>query len=164
MVSRLLPPRWATLDEVAEYVGGGIAPRTVRGWIRRGELRAVRMGPRLLRIDLNEVDRMGRRISPPRAKRGSRARIADVPIDLGADEIDNRHPSAASLGGAGPVVEPSPHVTEPEGPPEEKRQGGKKHAKREPRKRVEKIRGGPEPEHDHEGESDGGDGGRVIDP
>lgn len=114
MVSRLMPPRWATIDEAAEYIGGGVAPRTVRGWIRRGELKAVRMGPRLLRIDLNDVDRMGRRVSPPRAYKRSRTLVAEIPVELGGDEFDNGEPPPSSLGGTGPIVEPSAGVAESE--------------------------------------------------
>lgn len=34
----------------------GVHPRTIRRWIERGQLRAYRVGPRLLRIDAEALD------------------------------------------------------------------------------------------------------------
>ena len=50
------PRRFATLIEAADYVA--VHPKTVRRWVATGRLTAYRAGPRLLRVDLNEVDAM----------------------------------------------------------------------------------------------------------
>jgi excisionase family DNA binding protein len=44
-----------------------IPVKTVRDWIRRGLLPAYRFGPRILRVDLNDIDAMRRRVpaAPP---------------------------------------------------------------------------------------------------
>jgi excisionase family DNA binding protein len=47
------PPRWASLDQVADYLS--CTPRTVRRYIATGTLKAYRFGGRY-RIDLDEVD------------------------------------------------------------------------------------------------------------
>ena len=52
--------RLATIGLAAEYVD--VHPRTVRRWIAAGRLPAYRVGPRLLKIDLNELEDMLRRI------------------------------------------------------------------------------------------------------
>lgn len=52
--------RLATIDEAAEYTR--ISTQTLRKYISDGKLRAYRAGPRLVRIDLNDVDAMLRQI------------------------------------------------------------------------------------------------------
>ena len=46
--------RWGSIDVAAERLG--VSPRTVRRMISRGELPAYRVGKRLIRIDLLELD------------------------------------------------------------------------------------------------------------
>lgn len=46
-------PRYPSLQEVADYLNVG--PATVRRMITDGELRAMRVGRRLLRIDRDSV-------------------------------------------------------------------------------------------------------------
>lgn len=46
--------RYATLIEAAEYVG--CDQRTIRRYVAAGKLTGYRLGPRLIRVDLNEVD------------------------------------------------------------------------------------------------------------
>jgi excisionase family DNA binding protein len=46
----------ATIVDAAQYVG--VHPKTVRRWIARGQLTGLRAGPRLIRVDLNELDVM----------------------------------------------------------------------------------------------------------
>lgn len=53
-VSAATPPRWATPDETAAYLK--VCTKTVRRMIAAGELPAYRRGPRLIRINLNDVD------------------------------------------------------------------------------------------------------------
>ncbi|MCA0437427.1 MAG: helix-turn-helix domain-containing protein [Actinobacteria bacterium] len=48
--------RWLSQEQVAEYLGVSVI--TVRRMASRGDLRAMRMGPRLLRYDAREIDRM----------------------------------------------------------------------------------------------------------
>lgn len=52
------PPlhRWATLREGAAYLGIGL--RTLTDKIATGEVPAYRCGPRLVRVDLNELDQL----------------------------------------------------------------------------------------------------------
>ncbi len=49
-------PRWATVAEAAAYTR--MSPRTIRRWISQERLPAERVGPRRLRVDLNEVDKL----------------------------------------------------------------------------------------------------------
>ncbi|MFP1155536.1 excisionase family DNA-binding protein [Mycobacterium sherrisii] len=46
--------RWATVAQTATYLA--VTPRTVRQMVADGRLTAYRNGPRLVRIDLQEVD------------------------------------------------------------------------------------------------------------
>lgn len=48
--------RWASLQEAAEHLG--VTDRTLRTMIADGRLKGYRSGPRLIRVDLNEVDDM----------------------------------------------------------------------------------------------------------
>jgi excisionase family DNA binding protein len=49
-----LKPRWVSLDDAAGYLG--VSVPTLRRAIRRGDLKARRMGRRLIRVDANELD------------------------------------------------------------------------------------------------------------
>ncbi len=66
-VSSRKPPRWALLKDAAEYAG--IKPRTLRDWVRKGRVPADRIGPRLLQVDLNEIDRLRRRVPAAQPRR-----------------------------------------------------------------------------------------------
>jgi excisionase family DNA binding protein len=46
---------WLTPSQVADELG--FQPNTVRNWIRQGELSAVRIGPRKLRVHRSELRR-----------------------------------------------------------------------------------------------------------
>jgi excisionase family DNA binding protein len=53
------PPRrhqLATVAEAAQYIS--VNPKTVRRWINQGRLTGYAAGPRLIRVDLDEVDAM----------------------------------------------------------------------------------------------------------
>ena len=60
--SSLAPPptvrrhQLVTVDEAADYVG--VHPTTLRRWIAQGRLNSYAAGPRLIRIDLDELDAM----------------------------------------------------------------------------------------------------------
>lgn len=54
-------PRWTSIDEAAAYAA--VNPRTIRRYIARGFLTGARFGPRLIRVDLNELDAMLRPIA-----------------------------------------------------------------------------------------------------
>lgn len=43
-----------SLDEAAEYLG--VSTLTCRRWIASGRIRAYRVGPKFIRVDLDEVD------------------------------------------------------------------------------------------------------------
>jgi len=58
-----------TLTEAASYAG--ISTKTIRRRIADGSLAGYRMGPRLIRVDLNEVDALLRPI--PSARGGAAA-------------------------------------------------------------------------------------------
>ena len=46
--------RYGSIADAAEYIG--VTPRTIRQMIADGRLTGYRSGPRLIRVDLNEVD------------------------------------------------------------------------------------------------------------
>lgn len=46
--------RYGSIADAAEYLG--VTPRTIRQMIADGRLTGYRNGPRLVRVDLNEVD------------------------------------------------------------------------------------------------------------
>jgi excisionase family DNA binding protein len=46
--------RYAKVVDAAEYLN--VNPLTIRNMIDAGKLRAYRSGPRILRVDLNEID------------------------------------------------------------------------------------------------------------
>jgi excisionase family DNA binding protein len=48
------PRRLASLAEAAEYAA--VNPRTVRRWITDGLITGHRVGARLIKVDLNEID------------------------------------------------------------------------------------------------------------
>lgn len=50
------PRRWRGIQETADYLG--VSDKTVRQMIADKRINAYRAGPRLIRIDLNEVDRV----------------------------------------------------------------------------------------------------------
>ena len=49
-----------TIPAAAEHLG--CAPRTIRRYIAQGRLSGYRAGPRLIRVDLNELEQMLRPI------------------------------------------------------------------------------------------------------
>lgn len=53
-------PRWGTKEDAAEYLG--CHTRTIRRMVAEGTLPAYRLGPRMMRIDLNDLDDLMRRI------------------------------------------------------------------------------------------------------
>jgi excisionase family DNA binding protein len=54
-----LPPR-PSIRQATEY--HGVDQKTIRRWIAQGRLMAQRVGPRLIRLDREEVLSLGRRI------------------------------------------------------------------------------------------------------
>lgn len=48
------PRNYATLKQAAEYLG--VTDRTIRQMIADGRITGYRNGPRLIRVDLNEID------------------------------------------------------------------------------------------------------------
>lgn len=48
--------RLESIPNAAQYVG--VNPRTIRRWIASGHITGYRAGPRLIRVDLNEIDVM----------------------------------------------------------------------------------------------------------
>ena len=49
-------PELVSIREASIYCG--VDPRTIRRWIAAGRLNAVRVGPRLIKIDTAELDRI----------------------------------------------------------------------------------------------------------
>jgi excisionase family DNA binding protein len=49
-------PRWASLNEAATYMH--VSRNTLRNWIAWELLPAKRVGPRLIQVDLNDLDRL----------------------------------------------------------------------------------------------------------
>ena len=58
---------WVTVDEVAEALG--VHRRTVRRWIERGDLPAHRVGPRLLRVRVEDLEALAGGRIPSAASR-----------------------------------------------------------------------------------------------
>ena len=54
------PRRWASLTLGAEHIG--VSDKTMRRMIAAGRITGYRVGPRLIRVDLNELDAMLRPI------------------------------------------------------------------------------------------------------
>lgn len=53
-----MPERWATIREAADYLK--VSVPTVRRMITRGEVQARRISARLIRVDLESLDNVGR--------------------------------------------------------------------------------------------------------
>ncbi len=51
-------PEWLTLRDTAERLQ--ISEKSVRRWIAEGRLKAVRIGPRMIRVDAASVAALGR--------------------------------------------------------------------------------------------------------
>jgi excisionase family DNA binding protein len=51
-------PLLPSVKQAANYVG--VDPKAVRRWISQGRLSAKRIGPRLIRLDRDEVLQLGR--------------------------------------------------------------------------------------------------------
>lgn len=56
-----------SIDEAAAHLG--VSAKTVRRMISRGDLKAVRIGPRLIRIDAASLASAGRPLTVARADR-----------------------------------------------------------------------------------------------
>lgn len=52
------PPNWGTIASAALLLK--VSEKTIRRRITDGEIHAERFGPRLIRVDLNSLDRSGR--------------------------------------------------------------------------------------------------------
>lgn len=50
------PRRYARVADAAEYVG--VSEKTIRRLIDSGRLTTYRLGPRIVRVDLGQVDRL----------------------------------------------------------------------------------------------------------
>ena len=53
--------RLVSIGQASEYAD--VSSKTIRRWIAAGRVPGYRMGPRLLKVDLNELDAMLRPIS-----------------------------------------------------------------------------------------------------
>lgn len=51
-------PEWGSIAAAAQRKN--VSTKTIRRYIAAGLIRAERIGPRLIRVDLQSVDRMGR--------------------------------------------------------------------------------------------------------
>ena len=54
--------RDASIREAAEYTG--LCTRTIRRYIAAGRITGRRLGPKLIQVDLNEVDRLALPLRP----------------------------------------------------------------------------------------------------
>jgi len=61
------PGQLGSLSAAAEYYG--VTPRTIRRWVAQGRLTAYRVGPRLLRVDLDATEQLVRQLRTSRAGR-----------------------------------------------------------------------------------------------
>ncbi len=63
MSKRSLPHKLVTQETAAERLG--LSKKTIRRWIAEGRITGYRVGPRYVRLDLDEVERsMVQRIPP----------------------------------------------------------------------------------------------------
>ena len=53
---------WGTLEQAAKLLA--VSPQTMRRYIAQGLVYAERVGPKLIRVDLNAVDALGEPMSP----------------------------------------------------------------------------------------------------
>jgi len=63
--------RFAPIRQAAEQ--NGIHYRTLLYWINRGDIQAYRFGPRLLQVDLDELDALRVPVDPDGPRRSGRA-------------------------------------------------------------------------------------------
>ncbi|WP_026533912.1 helix-turn-helix domain-containing protein [Arthrobacter sp. H14] len=56
MPTKRTPPRYASLTEAADYAH--ISTRTLRRYITDGRLTGYRVGPRIIRVNLDELDNL----------------------------------------------------------------------------------------------------------
>lgn len=54
MVTTPKSRRLVSINDAADYIA--VHPKTIRRWIATGRLTGYRAGPRLIRVDLNELD------------------------------------------------------------------------------------------------------------
>jgi excisionase family DNA binding protein len=59
-MARPKPQRLTSISNAASYAD--VTTRTIRRWIANGILPAYRVGPRLVKIDLADLDQLARRI------------------------------------------------------------------------------------------------------
>jgi len=59
-------PSYASIQEAAGHLH--VNPRTIRRMIARGELTGFRLGPRVIRVDLNELQAIMRPIPSGKAR------------------------------------------------------------------------------------------------
>jgi len=52
--------QWGTVQDAADYYG--VSTQTIRKWIANGQLRAKRVGPRFIRVDMQSLADFGRRL------------------------------------------------------------------------------------------------------
>jgi excisionase family DNA binding protein len=64
---------WVSLADAAEHVG--VTTRTLRRWIAAGTLPAYRVGPRLVRVDLGDVEELMRPIPTVQQSRSNARRF-----------------------------------------------------------------------------------------
>lgn len=53
-----MPTVWSTIQQSADHYQ--VSTKTIRRWITDGRIEAKRVGPRLIRVDLNSLDTLGR--------------------------------------------------------------------------------------------------------
>jgi hypothetical protein len=68
-ISAPAEPRWATLASASDY--STIPVKTLRDWAAKGLLPLYRFGPRQLRVDLNDLDALVRRVPTVTGKAAS---------------------------------------------------------------------------------------------
>lgn len=87
-VQESAPERY-TPAEAAKYLG--VHDRTIRRHIREGRLPAVRIGSRLLKIKREDLDALGKEVTPtppPDVIREAALRVVSEAPKLSADQLD----------------------------------------------------------------------------
>lgn len=62
MAQKVIPPQRRLASIAVAATHADVSARSIRRWISAGLIPGYRVGPRLVKVDLNDLDRLARRI------------------------------------------------------------------------------------------------------